>query len=167
MSDYDLPSFQSGSGASGLYQWHSDPSSERVAADGTVACGGRDLCRHLPGGGRAVLWALDLDEDRQPIRVHQVTSADDHRAITVCGQTRSVQARGWWTSHPGELPIAEHAVHCRREIATGGAPVSADEDECSCGAYDGQPHPAGEGGCYLVSADDVVLNDDDGAGGDR
>ena len=120
MSGYDLPSFQTDSGASGLYQWHSAPSNERVAADGTIACGGRgeDTCA---GNGRAVLWALDLDEDRQPILVHQVTSADDRRAITVCGQTRSVQARGWWTSHPGELPIAKHAVHCRRDVPADGA----------------------------------------------
>jgi hypothetical protein len=54
-----------------------------------------------------------------PIRAHQIVrEEDDGRAmITACGKrlTASNHPRGWWTTRPGELPLAAHAVHCMAE----------------------------------------------------
>jgi hypothetical protein len=59
----------------------------------------------------------------QPIRAHQIVREEDGGTvrITACGRrlTQSSHRRGWWSSRPGELPLAAHAVHC----------VAADNEE--------------------------------------
>lgn len=69
-----------------------------------------------------VTWAMDICTEinhpwyGQPIAAHQIIREEDEgkTRITACGLrlTRSNHPRGWWTSPPGKLPLAEHAIHC-------------------------------------------------------
>lgn len=88
---------------------------EQVATDGTITCTGEPCS----GDGRAILWALDL-RARWPVVAHQVISKNDQRAVTVCGLTLTPPSgHGYVSGHPGELPLQEHAVHCRCDVAGG------------------------------------------------
>lgn len=75
-----------------------------------------------PKSPDAVTWAMDICDTPNhpyygnPTAAHQIVSEEDGGKvrITACGQrlTESNHRRGWWTTKPGELPIAEHAIHC-------------------------------------------------------
>lgn len=75
----------------------------------------------------AVMWAMDICSEinhpfyGNPIRAHQIVrEEDDGKArITACGErlTESNHRQGWWTTKPGELPLQEHAIHCRASDA--------------------------------------------------
>ncbi|GAA0493815.1 hypothetical protein Ade02nite_21100 [Paractinoplanes deccanensis] len=68
-----------------------------------------------PDGPRQV-WMLDLDEDDRPILAHAVagTERGGQVTITACGRRETAEShpRGWWNLRPGELPLADHAIHC-------------------------------------------------------
>lgn len=76
-------------------------------------------------GETEVLWAMDICTEighpdyGNPIRAHQIIRTEGDPGIhetrvTACGErlTQSNHPRGWWSSRPGELPLAADAVHC-------------------------------------------------------
>lgn len=67
---------------------------------------------------RERLWALDLDENHQPWRAHEIAATErspDGDRITACGQRRTSGShpRGWWSTTGDSLPLQEHAIHCQ------------------------------------------------------
>lgn len=76
-----------------------------------------------------VTWAMDICTTLNhpfygnPIAAHQIVSEEDggKARITACGKrlTASNHPRGWWTTRPGELPLADHAIHCTAEVPRG------------------------------------------------
>lgn len=71
-----------------------------------------------------ILWALDLDEQGNPILAHRIVDrkmtkgqgviAEEYR-VTACGLHLDAQNHptGWWQLPPGEVPLAEIShVHC-------------------------------------------------------
>jgi hypothetical protein len=85
-----------------------------------------DMAESEAGPAGAHLWALELDAEELPVRAHLITrtEADGPREVrwSACGQrfTAALHPRGWWSTRPGELPLAEWAVHCGREVAGAG-----------------------------------------------
>jgi hypothetical protein len=72
-----------------------------------------------------VLWAMDICGEighpyfGQPIAAHQIVRTEGEPGmrevrVTACGKrlTLGNHSRGWWSSPPGKLPLAAHAVHC-------------------------------------------------------
>lgn len=76
-------------------------------------------------GPDAVTWAMDICSEvghpfyGNPIAAHQIVRKEDggEAQVTACGQrlTRWNHLRGWWTTKAGELPLPEHAIHCRAD----------------------------------------------------
>lgn len=69
------------------------------------------------------MWALDLDDDGNPIRAHRITRVENtlpgfpEKEIrwTACGERRSPEThpRGWWLCSKGQLPLGlASANHC-------------------------------------------------------
>ena len=79
----------------------------------------REDAPELPG---QVTWAMDICTEvnhpyyGNPIAAHQVVQEEDDGKvrITACGKRLSERnhPKGWWTTPPGKLPLADHAVHC-------------------------------------------------------
>lgn len=77
---------------------------------------------HLTASGE-YLWAMDLAENQWPVAAHLIGRVEQGKFGEVrwseCGRsfTSGTHPWGWYSTRPGELPIAGHAVHCGRETA--------------------------------------------------
>ncbi len=75
-----------------------------------------------------LLWAMDIAE-QPPHRGHPAGAHLIVRAyaggfrgevrVGACGRefTCGTHPRGWWSTKPGSLPLARHAIHCGASIA--------------------------------------------------
>jgi hypothetical protein len=75
-------------------------------------------------GGVMDTWALDIDRDGHPWRAHKIVRAEASDIFgevrwSECGLrfTNATHPHGWWTTRPGKLPLAPHAVCCGNEGA--------------------------------------------------
>lgn len=76
----------------------------------------------LAPGVEPVLWALDLDDNGNPVRSHRIVRREQGLAwpgqeirVTACGLRFDADNHpdGWWLVDPGELPLAQaDANHC-------------------------------------------------------